>query len=234
MSVRPLRPVRLAVTLLVPLAAAVGCGGDGSEPNEPPRIEKAETDSGDDQEGIVSFELNNPLRVKVTRNARPVADVPVTWSTQDGGEMNPSITVSDEEGIAQTQWMLGPGGGNQTASASVQDGENSPVTFTARAITLQEPSTTTIQVTDNQFSPQNVTVRVGRSVTWVWGEGGNPHNIVPVDGLLPEPSGLPVPGPKSFVYVFKAVGVYTYYCEVHGSAAGTGMTGTVTVVDVTN
>jgi plastocyanin len=223
------------VPLLLALLLTAGCGGDnGSGPSEPVRVAKPEVDSGDGQEGIVSFELNNPLRVRITRNDRPVADVPVTWSTEDGGEMNPSVTVSNEAGIAESQWILGPGGGNQSAVATVPDGDGSPVTFTAHALVLQEPSTTTVQVLDNEFSPRNLTVRVGRAVTWVWAEGGNAHNLVPTDGLRPEQSGPPVPGPHTFVYQFNTPGVYTYYCEVHGSPNGTGMAGTITVTDVSD
>ena len=228
MTVRRLRRARAAASLLLPLLLSTGCGDDTSAPGGPVRIQMAGTESGDDQEGIVSFELDRPLRVTVTRDNRPAADVPVAWSTEDGGEMNPTISVTDEAGAAQTQWILGPDGGDQTASASGQDGDGSPVVFTARGIVLQEPTTTTIQVTDNQFSPQNATVRVGRTVTWVWPEGGNSHNIAPADGLRPQPSGVPVPGPKTFVQVFDTPGVYTYYCEVHGSPSG-GMVGTITV-----
>src|SRR5215207_2655029 len=78
----------------------VGCGESSDEPNQPVTIEKPVVDSGDEQAGIAGLELANPLRVIVTRLGQPVGDVPVTWNTDDGGAVNPSISVSGEDGIA--------------------------------------------------------------------------------------------------------------------------------------
>ena len=230
MFLRSLRRAGIAAPVLGALLVSGGCGGSSEEPNTPVRIEKPEVDSGDEQDGFTSLALPDPIRVSITRNGQPASDVAVTWSAEDGGAVTPSVTVSNEDGIAEAEWILGPDGGEQTATASVEDGIDSPVTFTADAIEPVTPQGTTIQVTDNAFSPQNVTVLVGRTVTWVWAEGGNPHNVVPADGVTPAQSGPPVAGPHTYVLTFSTPGVYTYYCEVHGQASGTGMSGTVTVV----
>jgi len=224
---------RLAIPVLGSLLLAA-CGGNGGDtgPNGPVTIEKAPTASGDEQDGLTNETLAAPLRVLITRDGEPVTDVPVTWTAEDGGSMTPSVTTSGDDGIAESEWILGPDGGTQAASASVEDGIGPPVAFTADAIEPRPPQAITVQVLDNQFSPQNVTVLAGQTVTWVWAAGGNAHNVTPANELVPSQSGPPVPGPHTYVYTFTAPGVYTYYCEAHGLPAGTGMAGTVTVLGV--
>lgn len=88
----------------------------------------------------------------------------------------------------------------------------------------------TIRVLDSSFSPRNVTVSVGDSVTWRW-DGSLSHTVT--QGTSPNP---PSPvfdsgAPKSsgtYGYRFQAadVGALPYICEVH---VGMGMTGTITV-----
>ena len=213
------------------LSAACGESGEDTGPSDAPvTIEKAPETSGDDQEGITSLALPGPLRVLITRDGRPVGDVPVSWSAENGGAMTPSITVSNEAGIAESEWILGSAGGRQSASASVEDGVGSPVRFTARAIAPRPPLTITVEVQDDHFAPRDITILVGQTVTLAWAEGGNAHNVTPANGVAPDRSGPPVPGPHTYVYTFNAPGVYTYFCEPHGAPNGTGMAGTVTVL----
>lgn len=78
----------------------------------------------------------------------------------------------------------------------------------------------------NQFSPGNVTVKVGETVKWVW-EGGR-HNVVSGTSCSPDGkfnSGAPVTG-GSFEFKFTTAGSYPYYCDPHCSG---GMVGTVVV-----
>ena len=230
----PLPPLRagLLASLLGSIFLAAGCGDSGGDtgPTEQVTIEKAPSKSGDGQEGIVSLELPAPIRVLITRNGTPASNVSVTWTAQDGGAITPSVTESGDDGIAEAAWILGPEDGTQTASASVEDGIGSPVSFTASAVEDQPPPQTTVQVLNNQFSPQDVEILVGQSVTWVWGEGVAAHNVAPSEGVVPARSGEPVAGPHQYVFTFTQEGVYNYYCEVPGTAGGLGMVGTVTVL----
>jgi plastocyanin len=232
MSLPPLLRAGLLASLFGSILFAAGCGDSGGDtgPTDPVTIEKAPSKSGDGQAGIVGLELPAPIRVLITRNGTPVSNAAVTWSAQDGGAMTPSVTESGDDGIAETAWILGPEDGTQTASASVEDGIGSPVSFSAEAVEDQPPLTTTVQVLDNQFSPKDVTILVGQTVTWVWGEGASAHNVAPTDGLVPSRSGEPVAAPHQYVYTFPAPGVYNYYCEVHGTPGGLGMVGSVTVL----
>lgn len=231
MPLSPLRTGSLA-SLFGSMLLAAACGDSGGDtgPTEQVTIEKAPSKSGDGQQGLVSLELPAPIRVLITRNGTPVSDVSVTWTAQDGGAITPSVTESGDDGIAEAAWILGPEDGTQTASASVENGIGSPVSFTAEAIQDQPPQQITVQVLNNQFSPRDLEILVGQTVTWVWGEGVSAHNVSPSDGLVPSRSGEPVAGPHQYVFTFTTPGVYNYYCEVHGTAGGLGMVGTVTVL----
>lgn len=92
------------------------------------------------------------------------------------------------------------------------------------------PFTGTIRVLNNRFSPDDVTIAVGDSVTWRW-EGGNSHSVT--QGTTPNPSQDPTRlfdhGPKTtgtFGYRFTTAGTVPYFCRPHFAA---GMTGTIRV-----
>jgi plastocyanin len=85
-----------------------------------------------------------------------------------------------------------------------------------------------VTVRDNVFDPDQVSVRVGQHVTWIW-EGQSAHSIrfagSPTNAAPSQVEGL-------YDRVFDQPGTYAYYCTIHGSAAGltlTGMAGQVVV-----
>jgi plastocyanin len=78
----------------------------------------------------------------------------------------------------------------------------------------------------NTFSPKTVTVTQGDSVTWTNASGS--HNVKFDDGLFEEPSS-PSSANWTRSRTFTAVGTFRYYCELHGSSGGSGMSGTVVV-----
>jgi plastocyanin len=123
---------------------------------------------------------------------------------------------------------LGPETGSQSASARVT-GVSGSVSFTATAEEDEVPTAATVQVVDNQFTPRDVTIIVDQAVTWEWGTTANAHNVSP-SATEPARSGNLTTGPATYSHVFTVPGTYTYYCEAHGSPAGTGMAGTVTVL----
>jgi plastocyanin len=218
---------------LVALGSCYG-GGDSGPSDLPVTIAKAPTKSGDGQTGVVGEALFSPLQVLITRDGEPVQNVEVQWTAGNNGTMNPGKSESNEDGIAQSAWILGPESGTQSASARVTDGIGSPVSFTAEA---EEPGTApgvtvhVLTVGGNRFSPRDVTIVVNQTVTWVWPEGQTEaHNVSPGDGSIPPRSGNLTAGPTTYAYTFTAPGVYTYYCEAHGLPGGTGMAGTVTVL----
>ena len=90
---------------------------------------------------------------------------------------------------------------------------------------------TNITVSNNSFSPTDLTVAPATQVTWTWNTCNDPgygsaatcvaHNIVWDDGATG--SGLQSEG--SYQRTFAAAGTYPYHCAVHGTA----MSGSVKV-----
>jgi plastocyanin len=217
--------------VLVALAAACG-SGDNTAPDARPIVAKATTKSGDLQTGLVGLALPNDLRVVVTRDGAPAADVAVTWSAASG-TVNPATDQTDADGVSTTTWTLGTTPGVTTARASVTNATGSPVTFSATA-TTGGPTGTVVQVLTEggtRFEPKDITVTVGTTVTWVWGTNAVGHNVVPDDNVTPATSGVLTDAPHDYQYTFTSTGTFAYHCAQHGGPGGVGMSGTVTVVD---
>lgn len=79
-----------------------------------------------------------------------------------------------------------------------------------------------VEVSDNKFTPSNLTVPVGSKVTWVW-TGQRTHSV---EGSF---GGQTVASEKqsggSFSFTFATKGTFDYQCGIHGAA----MSGKVTV-----
>ena len=99
------------------------------------------------------------------------------------------------------------------------------------AAPLAAQTTHVITVDGLEFTPQNLTIEAGDTVTW--DNVGGFHNV---DGNAtdypsnPEgfSSGDPEPAPWMFSFTFTMVGDYDYHCDVHGSP-GVGMIGSISV-----
>ena len=82
--------------------------------------------------------------------------------------------------------------------------------------------TTTVSIQDFFFSPANVSVPAGTTVTWV-NEGNVPHTVTSDDGQFD--SGVLMPG-DSYTVMFKGQGTITYHCAIHPSMTGSVSVGT--------
>jgi plastocyanin len=223
-----LRPAGTAVLVLL-----VGCGSDESQAPAPAEyvIAKAPTNSGDTQVGIAGRELDQELRVLVTRNDQPAEGVTVYWSTPEGS-VSPTTRVTDADGISTTRWTLQNLFAQQVAFASLEPEDPTPLFFTAISAPDPNAANTVLVLNEggNRFEPATITVSVGDTVNWFWPAGSVGHNILPDDGNLPPNSGAPANHPKFLSFRFMAPGVYHYHCTVHGGPGGVGMAGTVTVL----
>jgi plastocyanin len=86
------------------------------------------------------------------------------------------------------------------------------------------PTAAAVQVRDNLFTPADVRIAQGGTVTWTWA-GSNPHSVTSGTGT---PNGLFDSGIRTtgtFQFTFRETGTFPYYCVVHGLA----MRGTVVV-----
>ncbi len=93
------------------------------------------------------------------------------------------------------------------------------------------PRVCMIGTTTFSFSPKNLTVTAGATVTWQ-NETSVPHTVNAArDSKEVFSSGGDVPPGTAYAHVFDHVGTYPYYCIHHGTNTSppTGMWGTITV-----
>lgn len=78
-------------------------------------------ESGDDQTADPGSTLPAPLRVRLADlQARSVERLRVEWVVLEGsGQVSPRNTFTDDEGITETTWTLGPEAGLQVVEARV-------------------------------------------------------------------------------------------------------------------
>lgn len=80
-----------------------------------------------------------------------------------------------------------------------------------------------VTIGQNDFSPQQITVKVGQTVRWTW--AGGSHNVVSGSNCKQDDafrSGAPQPG-GSFEKKFDTAGTFPYFCEVHCSGGGSAV-----------
>jgi plastocyanin len=194
-------------------------------------IDRAPTESGNQQIAVGGTGLPNPLRVIVTRDGVPVAGVPVYWITTEGS-VSPTSAPTDADGISTARWTVAFLLAEQFLLATLDPITREPwIGFTARAIPGPEHGTLIQVLTEggNRFEPADVTIPVGGTVNWYWPPNSSGHNVVPDNGDSPPHTGPLETGPISHSFTFTVPGVYRYYCMAHGGAGGVGMSGTVTV-----
>jgi len=178
--------------------------------------------SGNNQSGTARTTLPNPLIVELRDdNNDPVPGKQVSWAVlTGGGSVNPTGSTSGADGRAQTIFTPGCTVGNQSVSATAASFTGSPATFQANV--SSSGGSGAVDVNDNFFSPEAVTICAGEQVEWTW-RGVAPHNVT-FDAGGPNSMTLTGAG-NTFSRTFASTGTFTYYCTVHG----TGMSGSVIV-----
>lgn len=90
---------------------------------------------------------------------------------------------------------------------------------------------TTIQtfLQNFSFAPADLTVTAGTEVVWL-NQDGAPHNVTLVDGSVASDNFFKG---ESFANTFSEPGTFQFYCTLHGSPDGSGMSMTVTVLEAT-
>jgi hypothetical protein len=99
----------------------MACGSDLTLPAGSPSLQAF---SGDGQAGTVGTELPEPLVVRLTDGANPVAGVALEFRFRDevpAARVEPSIRETDDSGFASVRVRLGNIVGPQTVEASVAD-----------------------------------------------------------------------------------------------------------------
>ena len=89
----------------------------------------------------------------------------------------------------------------------------------------------TVQVQNDFFNPEVVSITVGGTVTWNW--VGQDHNVTSVLSPSFSPNSPTRNAPFTHEHTFNTAGTFRYICTVHGAVSGSqtsGMRGSVVVV----
>lgn len=188
------------MVLLLPLAA---CGGDGGGEPSPPATVLAKL-TGDQQTDTVGQVLPDSVKVLVTQSNAPLAGATVSWSTGlAGGSLSPTSVSTDANGLAASQWTLGPNLGVHTITAQVVGSSEVSVNFTATAV-HDAPASLSIVTGNNQTGMVNTPLRHLSALVGDQFQNGIPG--VPVtwsisDGVVTPEVDITDPGGESTVDV---------------------------------
>ncbi|HKE89391.1 MAG TPA: plastocyanin/azurin family copper-binding protein [Gemmatimonadales bacterium] len=92
------------------------------------------------------------------------------------------------------------------------------------------PTATQVCMMGNNFSPANLTIGHGTTVTWKNGDPRN-HTVGNATGSADTYTSGFIASGGTFSHTFANPGTYAYYCGIHGADGNppTGMHGTITV-----
>ncbi len=149
--------------LVVSLASLWSCGGsDLALPSNPPPDLSAVT--GQNQVGTVGVALAESLVVRLSDyTGTGVSGVRVTWQPSGGGSVSASTSVTDADGRAAVQRVLGDEPGAYATSASASAAAGSPVVFLATAA----PGSVDAGRSELDVSPKTLTASSGSSAATV-------------------------------------------------------------------
>lgn len=131
--IRIARPLLLGASALVLLA---GCDLTGSSDQAPPADLLPTAHGPEGYVGVAGQPLPAPIGVSVTdAEGNYLRGVAVIFSTDPGsGTVSPNVVITDRNGIAETNWTLGPTPGEQVAVATAGE-----VQMRFEAIALSPP-----------------------------------------------------------------------------------------------
>lgn len=210
---RSLGALLAAAVLLLP-----GCK-DSTGPRPPAALEIF---SGNGQPGTAGAALPNPLVVKVTdAGGKAVRNVTVTWAvTSGGGTVTPATSLTDNNGLATTQWTLGTSvAAAQTVTATVAGLE--PKTFTA---TPQAGA-----LAGFRFNPDSLSLHALGQTATLQAQGvdanGNPVTVANPTWTSLDPG---------IVIVSQANGVWTVHATGNGRGRVQVSSGGVSAIQIVN
>lgn len=116
-------------------------------------------------------------------------------------------------------------GDDEPEATTQQPATSSPTTPPNSTETTPPPTTTTgaVSMEGSAFTPANITVRVGTTITWT-NNDNTLHDVVADSDGGPNSSNMQEG--DTFSFKFENVGEFPYHCSYHP-----GMTGKVTVIE---
>ncbi|MFI5535542.1 cupredoxin family copper-binding protein [Nocardia sp. NPDC051900] len=114
--------------------------------------------------------------------------------------------------------LLSGCGGDESGSAATTTRKPARPTTTAQQTGDRKPAAATVVAHDMKFSPADVTVAVGDTVTWKF-DDKVPHTV---QGIGDKAMGInsPIFDKGEWSYTFTAPGTYRYLCSLHPEMRG--------------
>jgi plastocyanin len=125
-----------------------------------------------------------------------------------------AVTVLVTAGLLLASCGGGGGGGGSGYSTAPPSGNGNNQTPTP---------TTSVSVKNNVFTPQDISVSGGSTVTWTWDSCspdpyGGAQTCVDHSVLFDDGTTSPTKSSGAYTRTFSAPGTYPYHCAVHGAA----------------
>ncbi|MGO4615967.1 cupredoxin family copper-binding protein [Nocardia sp. 2YAB30] len=115
--------------------------------------------------------------------------------------------------------LSGCGGGDSGSATTTTKRPPRAATTTSQRTGAQKAAAATIAVDDMKFSPAEVTVKVGDTVTWKFVDKV-PHTV---QGIGDKAMGInsPIVDKGEWSYTFTSPGTFRYLCSLHPEMRGT-------------
>lgn len=111
--------------------------------------------------------------------------------------------------------------GKKTDTAKSTDSSRSAATSeTAKSANPDATATSSVTISNFAFSPANITVKAGTTVTWTNNDDVG-HTVTADSASSDAPDSKSFTKGETYSYTFKKAGTYTYHCQPHPYMHGT-------------
>lgn len=202
-------PKSLMIAAALLLAACGGGGGGGGTTNPPPGVTL---------ENVTVTPTTLSLSAGSTQSITPTG-VSASGATVAGVTFSYSSSNTSVASVSQTGAVLGIAAGTSTITVTGTLGSVSKSATTAVTVTGALPSAVTVVAGSaaNTFTPPNVAIARGGTVTWTFGD--LLHNV-DFQGTAGAPNGVPNTANASVARTFNTAGNFGYVCTLHSGMSG--------------
>lgn len=188
------------------LAIFSACGGGGTEPV----VDNA----------VATVSISSPATtiapgatVQMTAVARNAGGSTVSGGTPTWSSSTQSVATVSSSGL-----VTAVANGTSTITATI-DGKNGTRVITVATIT-PVPAATVDAGATNSFTPPQVDLSVGGTVTWHF-NGPNDHNVTFVSSSAGTPANIGATSNADVSRTFTTAGSFPYQCTLHAGMSGT-------------
>ena len=206
-----MRLATLALAATISPLIACGGGGDGGTPPGPAPVASVSL-----SRTSAALRISESATITATAkdaNNNTLTGRSVQWAISPSG-----IAAISPNGASVV--VTGSAVGTATLTATI---EQKTAQATVTVTNTPFPSSASVEVSNNAFTPNSVDIAVGGTVTWTWAAGSVLHNVT-FSGGAGAPSNIGDMSTGTASRTFSTAGSFPYSCTHHA-----GMNGTVVV-----